>query len=683
MAKSRALAPLEGVATVCGIAGVIDLKGSRGVEPAVIGAMARAIVHRGPDEDGFLFRPGLAFANRRLSIVGLADGRQPIFNEDGSVAVVFNGEFFDYPEQKAALIAKGHRFRTSCDTELLPHLWEEYGEGMLERLRGQFAFALYDAKKRTIILARDRLGICPLHVARRGDWLYFGSEIKAILASGRVEPEPDPRGLDHIFTFFAMGTRRTAFKGISAVYPGSYLKIEFRGDERAADVQEKFYWDLDFPDQGDEYNPADPSKVVDEFREVFNRAVDIRLRADVPVVGYLSGGVDSTTVVATASKLRGSPLPAFTIQITAQGLDETDRALMAARTIGSRPTIVTCDSSRISNAYPKLVLASEAPVMDTSCAALYCLAEEVHRQGYKVAVTGEGADEALAGYPWFKTNRLMRLLDRGSFRPSNVLRRAFLKATAPHIPWSNALRTQALIGGPHACLDLYGLVSLSRSRFYRPEMYDAMEGHIAYEDLVLNLDRLKKWSPLNQSLYLGYKTMLPGLLMNHKGDRPAMHNSVETRYPFLDEDVVAFCAKVHPRWKLKGLTRDKHLLRTLAGSMLPKEIADRPKAMFRAPFANTFFDAPPSFVDQLLSEESIAKTGYFRPEAVREYRNSYHRYRWGSGRRLTLEMGLTGVMATQLWHHLFLGGELCDLPAWSPPSLRGEVESAVAAARAG
>lgn len=652
---------------MCGIAGIVDLRGQRNIEPALIENMAAAIEHRGPDEDGFLIERGIALANRRLSIVGLSDGRQPIFNEDRTVGVVFNGELFDYPEKKAMLEARGHVFRTTCDTEVFVHLWEEYGEEMFAHLRGQFAIALYDYKQRKLILGRDRLGICPLHWAQRGDWLYFGSEIKAILASGQVRAEADPRGIDHIFTFFAMGTRRTAFKDISAVYPGCYLSIQFRPDGRIADVSEHKYWDLDFPDQGDEYDPADQERLIEEFREVFFRAVEIRLRADVPVVGYLSGGVDSTSVMAAAAKLRGQSLPAFTIKIDSQGLDETDRALMAARVIGAKPTVITCDSAAISRAYPKLVMASEGPVMDTSCAALYCLAEEVRRQGYKCAITGEGADEALAGYPWFKTNRLMRLLDIGNIKPSNWIRRGYLKYAAPHIPWANAQRIQNIVGGPHACLDLYGLVSLSRTRFYTPSMMESLDRRVAYEDVDIPLDKLKKWHPLNQSLYLGYKIMLPGLLMNHKGDRPAMHNSVETRYPFLDEEFVSFCAKVHPRWKLKGIRRDKHLLRTVAGRMLPAAIADRPKAMFRAPFANTFFEQPPAFVDQLLSPESLRRTGYFDPDRVRDFRASYQNYRWGSGRRLTLEMGLTAVMATQLWHHLFLGGGLCDLANWTAP----------------
>lgn len=653
---------------MCGIAGIVDLRGQRPIDPFALRRMASAIVHRGPDEEGFFVEPGLGLASRRLSIVGLADGQQPMFNESGSVVVVFNGELFEYPELKAELAGRGHEFRTHSDTELLVHLWEELGEDMFARLRGQYAFALFDRNARTLILARDRVGICPLHWARRGDSLYFGSEIKAILASGEIEAKPDIRGIDHIFTFFAMATRRTAFEGISSVLPGNYLRIQFRPDGEPARVQERVHWDLDFPDRGQEYCPP-VRRAIDEFRDVFFEAVDIRLRADVPVVAYLSGGVDSTSVAAAVKRIRGESAPTFTIQIASPNLDETDRALLAAKTIGAKPTILRCSGTEIADAYPELITASEAPVMDTSCAALLCLAREVHRQGFRAAITGEGADEALCGYPWYKTNRLLRLLDCGPFRPSSAVRRAFLRINAPHIPWSNVQKIEALIGGPHACMDIYGLVSLSRSLFYRPETYDAIGDHIAYNDLVLNLERLRKWHPLNQSLYLGYKTMLPGLLMNHKGDRPAMHSSVETRYPFLDEKVVDFCSRIHPSYKLRGLTRDKHLLRLMAAEMLPGEIANRPKAMFRAPFANTFFSNPPRFVEDLLTEESLRKTGYFDVDRVRRYRDTFAGYRWSGGRRLTMEMGLTGVMATQLWHHTFLGGGLCDLPTWSPPEV--------------
>jgi asparagine synthase (glutamine-hydrolysing) len=431
-------------------------------------------------------------------------------------------------------------------------------------------------------------------------------------------------------------------------------------------VDEIKYWEIDFPDWGDEENPS-TEKAVEGFGEVFDEAVRIRLRAEVPVVSYLSGGVDSTTVASQIKSIRGSSVPTFTIQIADPALDETDRALLAARTIGSQPTIVTLDGPAIANAYPELVRAADCPVVDTSSAALLCLAKEVHRQGYRVAMTGEGADESLAGYPWFKVNRILRLLDVGALKPSLAIRRAVLRFSAPDVPWESARRTIEQAGGPYAYNDLYGLMTTSRRLFYRAETFAAIDGHLAYEDLDLNYDRIHRWHPMNQGLYLGFKTMLPGLLMNHKGDRPAMNSSVETRYPFLDDKVIDYCRRLHPRFKLRGLRRDKHLLRLFAARTLPGAIANRPKAMFRAPFASTFFAQPPAFVSQLLSRDSLNRTGLFDTDAVVRHREEYDRYRWSGGRRLAMEMGLTAVMATQLWHHTFLGGGLCDLPTWSAP----------------
>ncbi|MCK5711952.1 MAG: asparagine synthase (glutamine-hydrolyzing), partial [Hyphomicrobiaceae bacterium] len=300
---------------MCGIAGILDLTGKREPSRAKVERMAEALLHRGPDDKGYLFAPGLGLASRRLSIVGLGDGNQPIFNEDRTVAVVYNGELFDYPERKAELEAKGHVFRTHTDTEIIVHLYEEHGEDVFQELKGQFALALVDFTKRTVFLARDRVGICPLHWSQQGDWLVFGSEIKALLASGEVAAAADPRGLDHMFTFFAMGARRTMFEGVNSLLPGHYLKIEFRQDARRTEIRERRYWDFDFPDAGQEEDPEDSNKLIEDFEATFRRAVEIRLRADVPVVGYLSGGVDSAYVLANASKVRGSPVPSFTIQI--------------------------------------------------------------------------------------------------------------------------------------------------------------------------------------------------------------------------------------------------------------------------------------------------------------------------------------------------------------------------------
>lgn len=652
---------------MCGIAGLIDLTGKRQPDAATLQNMAEALWHRGPDADGYLIRPGLGFANRRLSIIGLGDGSQPIFNEDGTVAVVYNGELFDYPERKAELQAKGHVFRTHTDTEIIVHLYEEYGEGIFERLKGQFAIALVDFTKRTIFLARDRVGICPLHWSRQGDWLFFGSEIKALLASGAVPAVPDPRGLDQLFTFFAMGTRRTMFEGVNALLPGHYLKIAFRRDGKPAEVIERRYWDLDFPDAGSEDDPRDANALIDEFEARFRRAVDIRLRADVPVVGYLSGGVDSAYVLATASKLRGAPVPSFTIQVPGKGLDETSDALFTARAIGCRPTVLRSDSSVIANTYPQLIASADCPVIDTSCAALWRLSQEVHDQGYKVALTGEGSDEAFAGYIWFKLRKLSYFLDVGGTRASDALNRLLRMRMAAHMSGAQLKRIDGLMGRAHAQTLLYHLVSQSRDRYFSTAMKDRLGDYVAYEDVPIEAERVRRWAPLNQSLYYGYKIHLPGLLLNHKGDRVAMANSVETRYPFLDEDVIAFVSKLHPRWKLRGLTRDKYLLRHAAARLLPKEAAFRKKGMFRAPLAESFFVDPPAYVRDLMSREALARTGYFDAEAVRR---DYDAVGAGNGDRINvfLKMGLTGVLSTQLWHHLYLGGGLCELPdQWPRP----------------
>lgn len=644
---------------MCGIAGIVDLAADREIPAQELERMATAIVHRGPDEEGYLRRPGLGLASRRLSIVGLHDGTQPIFNEDQTVAVVYNGELFDYPEQKARLEQRGHRFKTHTDTEVLVHLWEEYRYQMFDHLRGQFAFALVDFKENQLILARDRLGICPLYWSRQGDWLVFGSEIKALLAGGRVKAAVDPRGIDHVFTFWAMGTRRTMFEGVASLLPAHFMKISLDSGE----FSEHRYWDLDFPDQGRERR-GPVEGLAEEFGGVLEEAVRIRLRADVPVVSYLSGGVDSTTVATLASRSLGRAIPTFTIRIKHPKLDETHRALMAARQIGSRPTELACGEVEIANGYRDLVVASECPVIDTSSAAIYQLAGVVRSANFKVALTGEGADEALAGYPWFKVHRLLSVLDRLGL--ATQWRKRFIGRFARH-PWSRYQRRYDQMGGYHATSDLYAATSLAGDLIYSPELEERQQGHLGSDDLVLNLEGMRRWHPLNRSLYLGYRVMLCGLLMTHKGDRPAMANSVETRFPFLDERVVEFCAQVAPEYKLAGFRRDKELLRRFAGGILPPEIARRPKSIFRARYSGSFLEPEPLFVKQLLSPESLRKTGYFIPERIAFLRRFLGSYPSRLPPHMGREVAFVGAVATQLWHHLFLGGGLCELPTWTPP----------------
>ena len=651
---------------MCGIAGVLDLSGERPVPGQVIRAMARALTHRGPDEEGFLQRPGVALASRRLSIVGLADGQQPVTNEDQTVVAVFNGELFDYKEERISLEKRGHRLVTHCDTEILPHFWEESREKMFERLRGQFAVAIWDTRRRQLVLGRDRFGIAPLYWSVQGDWFLFASEIKSLLASGLVPARPDRRGIDRIFTFSAMPGPVTCFEGVHMLPPAHYLQVS-PGCQRS-EIESRAYWEMDFPNQGDEDPITDAGRLVDDFEQVLLKAVEKRLRADVPVGAYLSGGVDSSMIVAMATKLKGASINTYTVRVDEPGLDELDAANLVAKHVGTKPPIVQeFGPEDVLSTYPQLILAAESPVIDTSCAALLQLAARVHANGQKVVLTGEGADEWLVGYPWYKAAKLLQMLDVvPGLRISERARRAYLRWNhVPQFPAEMRARVEASVGGPNAWIDAYGVLALSKLRFYAQPMREVMEQGNPWGELGMNLERARHWHPLNRGIWVAGRVTLAGLLLQAKGDRVAMNSSVEVRYPFLDEDVFDFLSKLHPRWKLRGF-RDKYLLRLLAERWVPPSVYRRRKVIFRAPLDSFHMDPEPPFVGQLLSEESLNRTGYFDVGAIRLWRTAYRNLRAGSLPRLSVEMGLAAVVATQLWHHTFIDGSLADLPAWQP-----------------
>lgn len=649
---------------MCGIAGVIDLAGRREIPEGVIERMSRALTHRGPDEEGFFRRPGLAFASRRLAIVGLADGQQPMTNEDGNVHVVYNGEFFDYVEKRAELRARGHVLKTHCDTEIIPHLWEESEEDMFLRLRGQFAIALYDERRHRITLGRDRFGIAPLYWTRQGDWLLFASEIKGLLASRLFKPAADRRGIDHIFTFAAMPGPITCFEGVQLLQAGHYLQIN--PQEAANPIRESAYWEMDFPDAGDENPETDAKKLTDQFEEILLAAVERRLRADVPVGAYLSGGLDSSMIVAMACHLKGPAINTYTVRVNEPGLDELSGANQTARHVGTKPPIV--QDFRPEDAlslYPELILAAECPVVDTSCASLLQLARRVHENGQKVVLTGEGADEWLAGYPWYKIEKILGMMDAiPGLNLSDHVLHAYLTATGmPQYPHDYRQRLEATVGGPNAWLNAYGVLALSKLRLYGEPLKDLIGSTSPWQELGMNLDRARKWNALNRSLWVGARVTLAGHLLQAKGDRVAMHSSVEVRYPFLDEEVFDFTSKLNPTWKLHGF-RDKHLLRLVAERWLPKDIARRQKVIFRAPLDSFHIDPEPDFIKQLLSEESLKRTGYFDMQAVQHWRAGFRHLRKNSVARLSMELGLAAVVATQLWHHTFIDASLADLPSF-------------------
>lgn len=652
---------------MCGIAGALDLTGRREFPLERLLAMTGAIEHRGPDDEWYHIEPGVALGARRLSIVDLAGGRQPISNENGSIWVAFNGELFEYPELRQDLLARGHTLATRCDTEAWVHLYEDHGKAMFDRARGQFAVSLWDREERTLILGRDRVGICPLYYAERDGWLLWGSEVKALLASGLVKGSADPKGIDYFFNFFTTGNEQTFFEGVKSIAPGRFLSV------RDGRIEIHKYWDLDFPDAGQERRTDDPGPLIDELEGLLRQAVERRLRGDVPVVGYISGGLDSTVVLGLSSRERGRAVPSFTIGLDRAGPDERVHSTETAKILGSPLTTVTMNQADIVRAYPELVEAAEVPVLDTSCACLLRLASTVHSQGYKVVLTGEGSDEALAGYVWFKTQRFREAFVKkfGGFIPRAL--RSFVLHDIGGGRVAHPLTRDPIAGVRVAQQDMFDFLGQARALLYSNDMWDRLGDYSPYDELNrLTSDRFPRWDPLNQSLYVGYKVMLAGLLLVSKGDRIAMHSSVETRYPFLDDDVIKFCSDISPDYKLRG-TVEKWILRRVAEKTLPERIANRPKTMFRAALSRTFLgEHRPSWVDQLLSPESLAATGYFDPVKIERQRRVQMMLPRITARRFVLDVSLTCAVATQLWHHTYCGGGLCDLPTWTPPRRAGD-----------
>ena len=371
-------------------------------------------------------------------------------------------------------------------------------------------------------------------------------------------------------------------------------------------------------------------------------------------------------ITALACHLKGPAINTYTIRVDSPELDELSAANLVARHIATKaPLVQEFSANDVLNTYPRLIQAAECPVIDTSCAALLQLAHLVHASGQKVVVTGEGADEWLVGYPWYKAAKALGFLDLfPGFPLSDRVRRTFLRLhRVPQYPPDFRRAVEQTIGGPNAWIDAYGLLGLSKLRFYAGPLRAVLENADPWADLQMPLERANRWHPLNRGIWVAARVTLAGHLLQAKGDRVAMHSSVEVRYPFLDEEVFDFLARLHPRWKLHGF-RDKHLLRLLAERWLPPAVYRRRKVIFRAPLDSFHIDPEPAFVAQLLSEESLRRTGYFDIAAVHYWRRAFRKMPAGSLPRLSVEMGLTAVVATQLWHHLYISGELAELPTW-------------------
>jgi asparagine synthase (glutamine-hydrolysing) len=631
---------------MCGLAGVARRE-PRGVSAELLERMAGAIRHRGPDGFGLHADHRVGLASVRLSVIDLARGAQPMTNEDGSVFVVYNGEIFNHLTLRGELEGRGHVFRTRSDTEVLVHAYEQWGERMLERLNGQFAFAIYDRRAASVLLARDRFGILPLYHAERDGDLYFGSEVKALLATGVVEGGLDPEGLDEVFTFWAARPPRTVFRGIRALEPGCCARW------REGRLSIRRYYAPDYPEAAG----SEPPDALDALDDLLRSAVRLRLQADVPVGGYLSGGIDSSIVCALAAA--GSPhaLRTFSVTFDDPRLDESAHQTTVAAEVKSRHVVQRIDRGDIARVFPDVIRHTETPLLRTAPAPLYLLSRLAREKGIKVVLTGEGADEVFYGYDLFK-DTIVRLLcwQRPESRlPARLLdglypdiapqshkgefwRRYFLNAGSPDDPLFSHLPRFRL--------------TMRVKDFYTADFRARLAGFDALADLRAQLPAgFAGWTPLARAAYLEVTTFLSPYLLSSQGDRMAMAHGVESRVPYLDHRLFEFAAALPPRSKLRGL-REKDVLRRWATTVLPPTVVGRRKYPYRAPDVPAFFDgAPPDYVPELLDAGSLARTGIFEPAAVATL---VRRCRAGRTMGAWESQALVGIVSTELWHREFL-----------------------------
>lgn len=629
---------------MCGIAGYFgpDLDPARAAP--VLRAMTDAIAHRGPDAMGLHIAGELGLGHRRLAIVGLADGQQPMRSEDGRFVVSFNGEIFNYVELRDDLVARGERFRTGSDTEVLLRLFARDGEAALDKLNGDFAFALYDTARRRLTLARDRMGVRPLFYTWHKGTLVFASEVKALLCFPGVAATMDLEALDQIFTLWAPIAPRTAFKGIFELPPGHVLTL---ADGTAAT---RAWWSLDFPDMG-EADARHEDAVAEEVLALLDDATRIRLRADVPVGAYLSGGLDSSLVSALAVRHAGQRLRTFSVTFDSAEHDESAYQAEMVRALGTEHSSVATSGSDIARLFPAVIRATERPILRTAPAPLHRLSAHVRNAGYKVVLTGEGSDEIFAGYDIFREARVRRFVARD---PGSRLRPHLFRRLYPYLPNVQAQSAEYLAAffgaGADATDDpLFShrprLRATAQAKlFYAEELRRALAGYDAAAELVSRLPaRFSRWHPLHQAQYLEASLLLPGYILASQGDRMAMANAVEGRFPFLDHRLVEFAARIPTGMKLRGLD-EKHILKRAARGLVPDAIAQRPKQPYRAPESASFSDAP--YVEAALRE----RTGLFNPRAVDKL---LAKARTGAMTGFRDNTAFVGILSTQLWHRHF------------------------------
>jgi len=634
---------------MCGISGLLKLGGHMSAKRNLLEKMVTKLHHRGPDGYGYYWDEWVGLAHSRLSIIDLEGGDQPIHNEDKSVWVIFNGEIFNYVELRKDLEDAGHIFYTRSDTEVIVHAYEEYGEKFVSCLNGQFAIALWDKKQRKLILVRDRIGIVPLFYYERKGILYFASEVKALLPAMAGHVTLNTTALDQIMTFWAPVSPETVFSDCYEVSPGKMVVIS------NGKISISRYWDWSFP-KDNEYDIRDENELSEQLHDLLVDSTRIRLRSDVPVGAYLSGGLDSSVLVSVIHHYGGVPLRTFSIGFDEESFDETSHQDKLISYLQANHSRVTSKNSDIARDFIKTIWHTESPVLRTAPVPMATLSGLVHEQGYKVVLTGEGADEVLGGYDIFKEAKIRQFWAQN---PDSTIRPMLLKRLYPYLDLSQGQAYLQNFFGQ--ALDKPELAYFSHiprwtttakcKEFFSDQLKlslskDAME--VIQSTFPENMDY---WHPFNRGQYIESKSLMAGYLLCSQGDRMLMSHSVEGRFPYLDHRLIEFANRLHPKHKMRGLN-EKFLLKKALGKYIPDGIVRRHKQPYRAPDILAFFGAStPDYVRELLSRDKIKDYGYFSEKKVERLIKKIEMRR-AIGQKDS--MALVGILSTQVWHYLFI-----------------------------
>jgi asparagine synthase (glutamine-hydrolysing) len=649
---------------MCGICGIVSYAG-----PPDLGLLHRMmgrLGHRGPDGNGYYRDRRAALGHTRLAIIDTTGGAQPLCNEDGTVWVTFNGEIFNYVELREELRHRGHTFRTASDTEVIVHAWEEWGEECFSRFNGQWATALWDRHAERLVLSRDRLGVRPLFFIRLPTCLLFASEVKAIFADPSVERAFDPAGLDQTFTYWSPVAPRTVFRGIEQLEPGHYAVLDRDGFRKAP------YWRITFPDRGRE-PVQDAQENAEALRERVIEATRLRfLRSDVPVGAYLSGGLDSSVTAAVISRYTDAPLHTFSMRFSDSEFDEGQYQKKMSAVLGTEHQDIVVSPSDIAAVFPEVIWHAETPILRAAPAPLFLLSKLVRENGYKVVVTGEGADEVLAGYDLFREARVRLFWSRDPESAKRTRAAELLYPWMARSPGRMPAFARSFFGRH---LDPGDPALSHRPRWDSTSVIKSMLtadlqdgiGRAGAEDVVAAMPPgSEDWDPLSRGQWLEMTTLLAGYILASQGDRMLMANSVEGRFPFLDREVVDFANALPARHKLFGL-EEKYLLKRAFADLVPDDIIHRPKQPYRAPDAASFFAADrPAWFDEVMSERAIAAAAVFEPSVVAGLLAKCRRTR-GENMSNTDNMRVLAIVSTQLTHESFIAEGGRRTPEWALP----------------